>query len=129
MHKCSSHIQTWVNIKMRYLTMEEFWRKERNIRDCIITVNYNYNKDEFWDCTRMKCWRRHRDIWRCIVNATCDLPMASIPRISSGGHEKLPKAAFFANVPSPQHFCEENLFRGGTIRKSTSRAFRKCGSF
>ena len=24
-----------------------------------------------------------------------------------GGHEKWPKTAFFAKVPSPRHFCEE----------------------
>ena len=28
-----------------------------------------------------------------------------------GGHEKWPKTAFFAKVPSPRHFCEE-IFSG-----------------
>ena len=85
--------------------MEEFWRKERNIRDCIITVNYNYNKDEFWDCTKMKCWRRHRNIWRCIVNATGDLPMASIPRISS-----LPPSKKLWNESDKDLKSEEKFF-------------------
>ena len=49
--------------------------------------------------------------------------------LRGGGHEKWPKTAFFAKVPPPRHFCEEKFFRGSTIRKSTSRGFRKCGSF
>ena len=45
-----------------------------------------------------------------------------------GGHGKWPKTAFFAKVPSPRHFCEENFFRASTIRKSTDSRFRLCGS-
>ena len=54
------------------------------------------HKDEVLE---KKCWRRHRNIWRCIVNATGDLPMASIPRISSGGLQNATKRKVEFQIP------------------------------
>ena len=39
------------------------------------------------------------------------------------------KTAFFAKIPSPQHFCVGKFFRDRTMRKLSSRGFRKCGTF
>ncbi len=39
------------------------------------------------------------------------------------------KTAFFAKIPSPRHFCEGKFFRDRTMRKLSSRGFRKCGTF
>ena len=39
------------------------------------------------------------------------------------------KTAFFAKNPSPQHFCVGKFFRDRTMRKLSSRGFRKCGTF
>ena len=37
--------------------------------------------------------------------------LAAIWIFFRGGHEKLQKTAFFAKIPSPQHFCEGKFFR------------------
>ena len=60
------------------------------------------HKDEVLE---KKCWRRHRNIWRCIVNATGDLPMASIPRISS-----LPPSKKLWNESDKDLKSEEKFF-------------------
>ena len=39
------------------------------------------------------------------------------------------KTAFFAKIPSPQHFCVGKFFRDRTMRKLSSKGFRKCGTF
>ena len=55
--------------------------------------------------------------------------LAAIWNFFGGGHEKLQKTAFFAKIPSPQHFCEGKFFQDRTMWKLSSRAFRKCGTF
>ena len=55
--------------------------------------------------------------------------LAAIWNFSWGGNGKLQKTAFFAKIPSPQHFCVGKFFRDRTMRKLSSRGFRKCGTF
>ena len=56
-------------------------------------------------------------------------PIGSHLKFFRGGHEKLQKTAFFAKIPSPQHFCVGKFFRDRSMRKLSSRGFRKCGTF
>ena len=39
------------------------------------------------------------------------------------------KLAFFASFASPRKFCEEKFYQDRTMRKLTSRAFRKCVTY
>ena len=55
--------------------------------------------------------------------------LAAIWNFFRSGHEKLQKTAFFAKIPSPQYFCVGKFFRDRTMRKLSSRGFRKCGTF
>ena len=55
--------------------------------------------------------------------------LAAIWNFFRGGNGKLQKTAFFAKNPSPQHFCVGKFFRDRTMRKLSSRGFRKCGTF
>jgi len=55
--------------------------------------------------------------------------LAAIWNFSWGGNGKLQKTAFFAKIPSPQQFLMGKFFRDRTMRKLSSRGFRKCGTF
>ena len=55
--------------------------------------------------------------------------LAAIWNFSLGGNGKLQKTAFFAKIPSPQHFCVGKFFRDRTMRILRSWGFRKCGTF
>ena len=55
--------------------------------------------------------------------------LAAIWNFFRGGHEKLQKTAFFAKNPSPRYFLMGKFFRDRTMRKLSSRGFRKCGTF
>ena len=49
--------------------------------------------------------------------------------ISWGGPQKMQKSEFFASFASPRKFCEEKFYQDRTMRKLTSRAFRKCVTY